>query len=156
VFVRIGVPDASFDVWKTWEGDAPQVAVEIASPSDAPEQPWAEKLGRYRALGVLHLVRFDPNDAERSLRIWDRVEGDLVERDPSDPTFSRCEPLEAYWQVTSHPEAGRALRLSRDPEGNELIETPLEREAEAAPLPSGECASWNPSWPSVIAADVVA
>jgi hypothetical protein len=45
--------------------------------------------------------------------------------------FSRCEPLEAYWQVTPHPETVRALRLSRDPEGRELSKTPLEREAEA-------------------------
>jgi hypothetical protein len=106
------------------------VAVEITSPSDAPELPWTQKLDRYCALGVEHLVRFDPDDEQSSLRIWDRVEGDLVERDPSDPAFSRCEPLEAYWQVLADPQTGLSLRLSRDSAGKDLLRTPLEIKTE--------------------------
>jgi hypothetical protein len=131
IFVRIGVPDESFDVWKTWERGVPQVAVEITSPSDAPDLPWGEKLARYRVLGAEHLVRFDPENAERPLQIWDRVDGDLVERDPSDPEFSCCEPLDAYWQVLPNPQTALSLRLSRDSEGKELCRTPLEIETEA-------------------------
>src|SRR5215212_1434825 len=80
-FVRLGVPDSIFGSWKTWERGVPEVAVEIASDSDASAASWDTKLRRYQELGVQELVRFDPDETEgRRLRIWDRIEGQLVER----------------------------------------------------------------------------
>jgi hypothetical protein len=131
VFVRVGEPHASFACWKTWEGGTPQLAVEIASDSDAPAQAWADKLRRYRGLGVKELVRFDPDHPDRPLRIWDRVQEDLVERDPSDPALRRCETLGAYWLVVQGKETVHSLRLSCDAEGASLYLTPLEKQTEA-------------------------
>ncbi|HSO39843.1 MAG TPA: hypothetical protein VLT33_45260 [Labilithrix sp.] len=54
----------------------------MRSPSDTPERwTFAEKLLRYRALGVRELVTFhvDAPPGQR-LRVWDRLEHDLVER----------------------------------------------------------------------------
>jgi Uma2 family endonuclease len=64
VFVKLGVRDAAFRSWKTWEeGGVPELAVEIVSASDADEEAWQAKLGKYRELGVKELVRFDPADS---------------------------------------------------------------------------------------------
>jgi hypothetical protein len=57
------------------------------------------------------------------LRLWDNVDGDLVERDLSDPEALRCDALGAYWTVFPHPELGRALRLARNPDGSDLLPT---------------------------------
>jgi Uma2 family endonuclease len=130
LFVRLGVPDASFESWQTWQRGTPELAVEVVSASDTPAAAWEAKLARYRSLGVSMLVRFDRKDDTRPLRIWDRVREDLVERDPSDPELARCELLDGFWQVIPDPETRRALRLSRDAEGTDLYPTPLELEAE--------------------------
>jgi Uma2 family endonuclease len=126
LFVRVGVPDTEFDTWKTWERGTPDLAVEITSTSDADEGPWDAKLTRYRSLGVRELVRFDPDENAVPLRIWDRVNDDLVERDPVDPSFLRCEALGAYWHLRPDVGPGLALRLSHDPGGRELFPTRAE------------------------------
>jgi hypothetical protein len=110
--------------WKVWESGAPELAVEIVSRSDEGDRPWQDKLARYRRLGVLELVRFDPDDAQQPLRIWDQIDGDLVERDPEDPDFRRCDTLEAFWCVRDR--GGLELRLSRDREETDLFLTPEE------------------------------
>jgi hypothetical protein len=132
LMVRVGEPDARFDSWKVWERGAPHVAVEIISASDASDRPWDSKLDRYRRLGVRELLRFDADDAERPLRIWDHVDGDLVERDPADPSFTRCDALEAYWCVGKDRYGERTLRLSRDVGGTSLYPTSEEAIARAA------------------------
>jgi Uma2 family endonuclease len=79
-FVRLGSPDAAFGSWKVWERGAPDVCVEIVSESDAPEADWQGKLAKYLHLGTNEVVRFDAREGATSLRVWDRVMGDLVER----------------------------------------------------------------------------
>jgi hypothetical protein len=127
VFVKLSVPDTSFGSWKTWEnGGAPELAVEIVSPHEGDGVDWHEKLARYHELGVKELVRFDPDAHEGArLRVWDRVRGDLVERQlGADRT--PCLTLGVNWVVC--PVAGEpvGLRLADD-DGR-----PLEMPEEAA------------------------
>jgi hypothetical protein len=135
LFVRLGSPHTLVDSWKVWERGAPELVVEITSASDAAEAPWETKLARFRRLGAREIVRFDPEDHERPIRIWDAVDGDAVERDPADPTFRRCETLGVFFVVHEDVEIGPMLRLARDPEGRDLLPTQAEarqHEAEAA------------------------
>jgi hypothetical protein len=134
VFVYLGGDkDPCAGAWRTWELGTPELAFEIVSASDARDRPWDEKLARYRELGVHELVRFDP-DATQPLRIWDRVDEDLVERDASDPESSRCDTLDAFYCVREHPTYGPWLFLARDREGRDPYlssEEALEVEADA-------------------------
>lgn len=128
-FVRLGVRDDAFRSWKVWERGAPQVAVEIISANDDRDRDWQAKLEKYRRLGVLELVRFDPESDPMSLRIWDMVEGDLLERFHEGRVApSRCLP--GAWVVVHDALAGGLLRLSRDLQGKDLYPTPVERETE--------------------------
>lgn len=134
VFVKLGVPDSRFDVWKVWQRGAPELAVEIVSKSDRPEDEWSEKFVRYHALGVLELVRFDPEDPDQPISVWDRIDGELVERAADDPRRLLCNTLGLWWTVVDMPGIGPALRLARDEAGTDLLPTPREaqaREAEA-------------------------
>jgi hypothetical protein len=134
LFVRLGSPHTVVDSWKVWERGAPDLVVEITSASDAGEATWETKLERFRQLGAREIVRFDPEDATRPIRIWDAMNGDVVERDPADPSFHRCEVLGTYLAVREDAEIGPMLRLARDPEGRDLLPTPSEarqREVEA-------------------------
>lgn len=81
-FVTLGVPDHDFDSYLVWEEGTPQLAFEVLSPSDSPERwTFEEKLTRYHALGVRELVVFHVDAAKgERLRVWDRIDGDLVER----------------------------------------------------------------------------
>jgi hypothetical protein len=134
-FVRLGVPDAKSVSWKTWERGAPEIAIEIAGAAPRGELAWGEKLLSYRELGVQELVRFDPDEQEgERLRIWDRVEGDLVERVVEDDRGA-CAPLGLTWTVAPAWDVPRAIRLAFDPEARSLLLTPEEalrraREAE--------------------------
>lgn len=130
-FVRLGTPHRPFRTWKTWERGAPDLAVEVVSDSDEGEPDWDEKLERYRAAGVREVVRFAPQDEEQPIRIWDAVDGDLVERAPSDPALLACETLALFWIVVEHPSIGPMLRLAHDREGRNLLPTPEEAEASA-------------------------
>lgn len=132
LFVRLGEPDTSFESWKIWQRGAPELAVEIVSDSDAPERAWEEKIERYHAAGFEEIVRFDPERPKGSrLRVWDRVDGDLVERIVRDD-LSPCLILGGALLVHEDPALGPMLRLSRDIRGQELLPTPEEaRDAEA-------------------------
>ena len=137
VFVRLGQPDAQFDVWKVWERGAPDLAVEVISASDAADRPWEAKLRRYRKVGVQELVRFDPEDETSPLRIWDLVDGDLVERDPTDPIFRKCDALDCFWCLRPDQPSGVVLYLSHDEDGAHPCITNEEarrRDAEAGRL----------------------
>ena len=137
--VKLDVPQHAFDSWKSWERGAPELAFEILSPRDSPERwTFEEKLLRYRALGVIELVVFHA-DAEPGsrLRVWDRIDGDLVERAISGET-TPCLTLDAFLVVAP---VGRELpacvRLARDAEGRDLVPTTDEariHEAEARQL----------------------
>jgi hypothetical protein len=91
------------------------------SDSDASSASWEAKLRRYQELGVRELVRFDWEEtAERQLRIWDRVEGELVPRtDAKDRHL--CRGLSLYWVVVPTPRHPATLRLARDAEGRDLV-----------------------------------
>jgi Uma2 family endonuclease len=128
--IRVGTPRSLIKSWKTWELGAPHVGVEITSASDESPRELEKKLERYRRAGILEVVRFDPEDAERPLRIWDLLEGDLVERDLAGPEALLCDALGLYWCVRLDPALGPALRLARDPAGTSLIPTAEERIAE--------------------------
>ena len=130
VFVKLDVPDTSFGSWKTWEGrGAPDLAVEIISPNEGDGVAWEEKLARYHELGVKELVRFDPEEREGArLRAWDRVDGDLVERQvAADKT--PCGTLGLHWTVCPVEGEPVGLRLI-DAEGK-LLEVREEAEARA-------------------------
>jgi Uma2 family endonuclease len=96
VFLQLGSDGSEITSWKTWERGTPDLAIEIASRSDAPDEPWNKKLARYHRLGVRELVRFDQNAAE-PLRVWDYVDGDLAERKLSSATPVACRVLGAWW-----------------------------------------------------------
>jgi Uma2 family endonuclease len=120
VFVKLGVRNTSFATWKTWEqGGVPELAVEIQSPSDADAGPWEAKLARYRELGVRELVRFDPAapDGQR-LRVWDRVDEDLVERVVLEDR-APCLTLGVDWVVRPIDVEPLGLRLA-DADGQSL------------------------------------
>jgi len=128
VFVCLGTVLDDVDTWKSWEhGGAPHLAVEISSPSDTPEGPWADKLDRYAELGVRELVRYHREAPPgRRLRIWDRVDDNLLEREVGERA-EWSEVLELWWVVVPDPTVGRALRLARDPTAHGLLLTPLEQ-----------------------------
>ncbi len=130
VYLKLGSQHWDITSWKTWELGTPDLAIEIASRSDAPEEAWEKKLSRYHRLGVRELVRFDPRASEQ-LRIWDYVEGNLAERrvKPNSAVPSRV--LAAWWVVVSHERWGTVLRLSSDASGKELVKSELEVEIEA-------------------------
>jgi Putative restriction endonuclease len=130
-FVKLDVPDTKFSSWKTWEqGGAPELAIEIASPSDADATPWREKLARYAELGTRELVRFDPEAAEGArIRVWDRIRDDLVERIVADAR-TPCVTLGVDWcAVAIEPEIV-GLRLV-DSEGHLIADREERAEARA-------------------------
>jgi hypothetical protein len=131
--IRCGTPAAVLKSWTTWEHGAPHVGVEIVSDWDRSLGPFASKLERYRQAGIAEVVRFDFEDAERPLRLWDLLDGDLVERDIAVPDARRCDALGLYWCAVSDAELTLTLRLARDAAGTELLPTPAEtRDAERA------------------------
>jgi hypothetical protein len=98
----------------------------VLSDSD---DAWDLKLQKYARLGVRELVSFDPEGPRPVLRIWDRLDNDLVERElVGKPTPSLVLP--GYWVVVADPAHGPALRLSRDEAGESLFPTQAEAEAE--------------------------
>ncbi len=112
VFVKLDRPQEAFGSWKTWErGGALDLAVEIISPNEGDGVTWDEKLARYHEAGITELVRFDPEAREGArLRAWDRVEGDLVEREVVADT-TPCQTLGLVWGVRSIKDAPVAVRL---------------------------------------------
>ena len=72
------------------------------------------------------LVRFDPDGASGTrIRVWDRVEGDLVER-VVENDVTPCRALDLWWQVRDALGFPFALRLSEDEAGERLFLTAQE------------------------------
>lgn len=132
VFAKLGVPDEDFETWKTWERGAPELVVEILSKHDREPYTWTEKLVRFHELGAREVVRFDttPRKGRARLRVWDRVEDDLVEREVTGEV-TPCVALGLHWMIAPARDLPAALRLARDPKGKELLLSPIEA-AEAA------------------------
>ena len=130
VMIRPGGPDELVRTWKVWERGAPLVAVEVISRGDARDdagdEAWEKKLDGYRHTGIAEIVRFDCEDAVHPLRVWDHVNGDLVERELSGGRVAASH-LGLYWVVVPHAACGLMLRLARDAEGQQLLLTPRER-----------------------------
>lgn len=131
VMLRLGMPDRSFDHWRTWEWGAPQLAIEIISRSDFDKGPWSEKLARYARMGVEELVRFDADDPEAPFTLWDRREFELVERDRTLPDHARCRTLDLFYCVQQDEKLGTMLRFARDAAGTDLLLTPQEERRRA-------------------------
>jgi hypothetical protein len=127
--VKLGVAATQFAVWKVWESGTPELAVEIASPSES--ESWDDKLAKYHELGVQELVRFDATaESGARVRVWDRIDDDLVERTVKGDT-TPCTTLALHWVVRPAKDLSHALRLARDADGNDVLPTPFEAEARA-------------------------
>ncbi|MFO0669438.1 MAG: Uma2 family endonuclease [Polyangiaceae bacterium] len=122
--VKLGLPQAKMfehGSWKTWELGVPELTVEILSLSDTRER-WtlAEKREAYEAMGVREFVCFDVDAPEGSrIRVWDRVEGDFVERVVESErtpclTLSEAFGCTLEWTVASGERWPAALRLLQD------------------------------------------
>lgn len=131
-FVKRGVRDWSFDTWKTWEKGAPDLAFEVLSPSDTPERwTFREKLKRYREMGVRELVVANLDGPEgKRLRVWDRIDEDLVERRVKDDR-TPCVTLGVHILVGEVDEYAVGVRLAHDASGTRLVLTPKEAERAA-------------------------
>jgi len=127
-FVKLGVPHTTFRLWKTWQGGAPELGVEVVSDSDDSDEQWDMKLERYRASGIAEVVRFDPDDRERAIRVWDHIDGDLVERATPENGAFECVSLGLWWTLVEDPRLGQTLRLARNATGQDLLPTPDEAE----------------------------
>jgi hypothetical protein len=126
VFVKLGAPEQPFDNWKVWERAAPDLAVEIISPSDRRDDDFATKLARcYQSCGIREVVRFDADNQAQPLQVWDRIEGDLIERSPESEGLRACVTLGLWWIIVPS-EYGPMLRLARDREGTDVLPTPGE------------------------------
>ncbi len=98
--------------WKTWERGAPDVAIEIASESDARDAEVRDKIARYRTIGVRELVRFDVSrPAGERLRVWDRVDDDLLEREVTGDR-ARSLVLDLDWCVAPAEGYAATLRIA--------------------------------------------
>ena len=128
-FVRFGGPRELLPSYKAWEHGAPHVAVEILSSNDRRDRELEKRLERYRRCGVGELVIFDPENRETLLRLWDLVDGDLVERDLGGPAALRSDALHAYWYLQPHERLGALLRLAEAADGSGLWPTPEEAQA---------------------------
>jgi hypothetical protein len=121
-FVKLGVPQEDFTSWRMWEKGAPDLAVEVLSPSDTAEPiTLDEKLERYGSVGVRELVIFDVDAPDGArLRAWDRIDDVLVEREVVDER-TPCLTLGGLFLLAPAEERAAALRLSRDAEGLDLV-----------------------------------
>ncbi|HET9931782.1 MAG TPA: Uma2 family endonuclease, partial [Polyangiaceae bacterium] len=132
VYVRLAPRGAPIRSWKVWERGAPEIAVEIVSDDDREADVWELKLRRYRQLGVSELVRFDPEaSGTAALRIWDRVDGALLERELTGASAPSV-VLNFDWVLAPADGFELALRIGVGEDGRTLLLTRAEaRKVEA-------------------------
>ncbi len=123
-FVRLGVPDADFSSWKTWESGPPDLCIEILSPRETKEKlTLDEKLQAFHTMGVREVICFDIEaPVGQRLRAWDRVEGDLVERIVKNER-TPCITLGKWFLVAPLGELASALAIADDEAGNGRVLT---------------------------------
>lgn len=123
-FVKLGVPKAHYESWLTWDVGAPELCVEILSPSDTKEAITAEtKLERFETMGIREVIFFDVDAAEGSrLRAWDRVDGKLVPRAVSNER-TPCKTLRRWFHVGPLADEPVALFLADDEAGDGRVLT---------------------------------
>jgi hypothetical protein len=61
-----------------------------------------------------------------TMRVWDRVDGQLIERTPDSMDTFECRTLGLYWTIEMDRDYGYQLRLCRDRAGKDLLPTPQE------------------------------
>jgi Uma2 family endonuclease len=133
IYVLPGVPaDTEIDCWKVWETSVvPSVVVEIVSRSV--KKDYVEAIARYRELGVLEVIVFDPKATKGSTKrvrwqVYRRVKGrDLVLVESSNEDRVQCKQLGCWIRMVGKG-ASVSLRVGLGPKGDELLPT----EAEAA------------------------
>lgn len=127
IYVQLRPSAEKIRSWKTWERGAPDVAVEIVSASEATQVVWAEKLRRYQSIGVRELVRFEPEALSNvpALRVWDRVQGALLERDVAAAACTSS-VLDLRWMVAPADDHAMALRITTTRDGDVLVPTRIE------------------------------
>jgi Uma2 family endonuclease len=134
VYVRLEPRAEPIRSWKTWERGAPDVAVEIISDSDANGLVWSQKLTAYGSLGVRELVRFESDaPACARLRIWDRVDDALIERELTTLT-APSSVLALYWVVAPAENHEVSLRIADEQRAIVLTRSEARKAAEARVL----------------------
>lgn len=128
LFVHLGPSQDVVDCWKTWQRGAPEIVVEIVGDSDASEIAWQQCVAIYHEIGVEELVRFDPLAPADCLRIWDRVNDDLLERVVENQNVVESAVLGLYWVAVQYENHGSFLRLAKASDGTRLLPTPVEYE----------------------------
>jgi hypothetical protein len=114
VFVHFGGPFDLPRTFRTWDHGAPQLAIEVLSRIDLRDRDHEGRLERYRRCGVREVVLFDPESDAGLLRIWDWIEGDLVERDLAEAEARYSRVLGAYFRVVPDARLGWMLKISDD------------------------------------------
>ena len=128
-FVKLDRPDDVFESWKTWERGTPEIVVEIEGEYSGKKLVWSERFERFAEIGTREVVRFDYDGRPGTrLRVWDRIEDDLVERVVEDEA-TPCLSLGLWWVVRAIESAGAGLRLARDAAGHDVL--PSRRELDA-------------------------
>ena len=131
--IKLGLTQArllAHPSWKTWELGVPELVVEVLSLSDTRER-WTldEKREAYERIGVSEFVVFDLDRPEgERLHVWDRVDGDFVqrivegERTPC-VTLSNALALPIEWLVAPIHQHPAGPRLAQ---AGVLVPTPTE------------------------------
>lgn len=128
-FLRLGVPQGWITTWKTWEQGAPELCIEILSPSEPVEKAELERsLVCFRIMGVREVIAFDTSaPVGGRLRAWDLASGELVPRTIENER-TPCRTLDLWFVIApcAHPVLDHALRLAQTASGDGLVPTPVE------------------------------
>jgi hypothetical protein len=122
-FMKLDRPDDVFESWKTWERGTPELVVEIEGEYSGKKLSWRERFERFHEIGTREIVRFDyRGKAGSRLRVWDRIDDDLVER-VVERESTPCLTLGLWWVVGEADGMNAALRLAHDKTGARLLLT---------------------------------
>jgi hypothetical protein len=130
VYVKLERPDdLLYKSWKTWERGTPELVIEVEGDASGKRLTWEERFERFYEIGLPEVVRYDyEGPPGKRLRVWDRIEDDLVERVVEDET-TPCLALGLWWVVREIPNIGAGLRLASDSAGTDLLLSTREQDA---------------------------
>jgi hypothetical protein len=135
-FVKLDRPDDVFLSWKTWERGTPELVIELEGEYSGKKLVWSERFDRFAEIGTREIVRFDYDGEPGSrLRVWDRIEDDLVER-VVERESTPCLALGLWWVVREVEMGKLGLRLAHDEGGVDLLLS--RREADAKRIEADE------------------